>query len=56
VFASGPPQEGQIVGYYGEGEAAPVTVKEAERKKGNDINVVLFPGRGPFSETNPKKR
>ncbi len=55
AFASGPPQEGQIVGYFGEGEAAPVTVKERERKKGTNINVVLFPGRGPFSEANPQK-
>jgi len=55
VFASGPPQEGQIVGYYGEGDAVPVAVKEGERKKGTNINVVLFPGRGPFSETNPQK-
>jgi len=55
VFASGPPKEGQIVGYYGEGGAAPVTVKEGERKIGTNINVVLFPGSGPFSEANPQK-
>ena len=55
IFASGPPQEGQIVGYYGKGDAAPVTVKEGERKKGNNINVVLFPGRGPLSDANPQK-
>jgi hypothetical protein len=50
-FASGPPEPGQIVGYYGEGTPAPVTVKEGEIKKGIDFKVILFPGRGPLSGT-----
>lgn len=49
AFTSGPPEPGQIVGYYGEVAPAPVTVKESEIKKGVDFKVILFPGRGPFS-------
>jgi hypothetical protein len=52
-FASGPPEPGQIVGYYGEGTPAPVTIKEGEKLKDIDFKVILFPGRGPFSGTNP---
>ncbi len=49
MFASGPPEPGQIVGYYGEGAPAPVTVKEGEIVKNVNFTVILFPGRGPFS-------
>ena len=52
-FTSGPPEPGQIVGYYGEGTPVPVAVKEGEIKKGFDFKVILFPGRGPFSGTPP---
>ena len=48
-FASGPPEPGQIVGYYGEGTPAAVTIKDGETLKGIDFKVILFPGRGPFS-------
>jgi len=50
-FAAGPPEPGQIVGYYGEGTPAPVTVEQCEIRKGIDFRVILFPGRGPFSGT-----
>lgn len=55
-FTSGPPVPGQIVGYYGDGTPAPVTVKEGEIKKGIDFKVIRFPGRGPFSGTAPEKQ
>jgi hypothetical protein len=48
-FASGPPEPGQIVGFYGEGAAAPVTIKAGEVLKGIDFTVIRFPGRGPYS-------
>lgn len=50
-FASGPPEPGQIVGYYGEGRPAPITVIAGQVLKGVDFVVILFPGRGPFSGT-----
>jgi hypothetical protein len=53
AFASGPPEPGQIVGYYGEGQPAPVTVTEGQILKGVHFRVILFPGRGPFSNTAP---
>jgi hypothetical protein len=53
-FNSGPPEPGQIVGYYGEGTPAPVTVKKDEIVKGADFKVILFPGRGPFSGAGPE--
>ena len=53
-FAVGPPEPGQIVGYYGEGTPVPIVVKEGELKKGVDFKVILFPGRGPFSGTGPQ--
>ena len=48
-FTSGPPMPGQIVGYYGDGKPAPITLKEGEVRKGINFNVIKFPGRGPFS-------
>jgi hypothetical protein len=56
LFASGPPEPGQIVGYYGDGVPAPITVKEGELKKGINFQVILFPGRGPFSGMAPPKQ
>jgi hypothetical protein len=53
AFASGPPEPGQIVGYYGEGQPAPVTIKEGEVLKDIHFRVILFPGRGPFSGAPP---
>jgi len=50
-FAAGPPEPGHIVGYYGEGTPAPVTVEHCQVIKGIDFRVILFPGRGPFSGT-----
>lgn len=55
-FASGPPQPGQIVGYYGEGAPAPIAVKEGEIRKQIDFKVIEFPGRGPFSGTVPERQ
>jgi len=54
-FASGPPEPGQIVGYYGEGSPAPVTVKEGQIKKGIVLKVNLFPGSGPLPGTPPAR-
>jgi hypothetical protein len=45
-FAAGPPEPGQIIGYYGEGTPAPVSVKHREIMKGIDFQVVVFRGRG----------
>jgi hypothetical protein len=56
LFASGPPEPGQIVGYYGDGVPAPITVKDGERMKGINFQVILFPGRGPFSGMAPAKQ
>lgn len=52
-FAAGPPEPGQIVGYFGETSPAPVSVKEGEIRQGINFRVILFPGRGPFSTTVP---
>lgn len=46
-FAAGPPEPGQIVGYYGEGTPVPVSVKDCEIIEGIDFQVVVFRGRGP---------
>jgi len=46
-FTIGPPEPGQIVGFYGDGSIPPVRVKEGEIKKGVDFTVILFGGRGP---------
>ena len=54
-FASGPPEPGQIVGYYGEGQPAPISVKEGQVLTGIDFGVILFPGRGPFSGGAPAR-
>lgn len=55
-FASGPPVPGQIVGYYGEGAPAPVTIKDGEIRKEIDFKVIEFPGRGPFSGAVPERQ
>jgi len=49
VFMSGPPEPGQIMGYYGEGAAAPLAIKKGQSLRDINFRVVLFPGRGPFS-------
>ena len=49
AFTSGPPEPGQIMGFYGESSSAPVMIKKGERKNDVNFRVVLFPGRGPFS-------
>lgn len=46
-FAAGPPEPGQIVGYYGEGTPVPVSIKDCEVIEGIDFQVVVFHGRGP---------
>jgi hypothetical protein len=48
-FAAGPPQPGQIVGYFGDGKPEPVTVKKGDILKGINFRVIRFPGRGPLS-------
>jgi len=53
-FAAGPPEPGQIVGYYGEGTPAPVSVKDCEILNGIDFQVVVFRGRGPIPRPAPK--
>jgi len=52
-FAAGPPEPGQIVGYYGEGTPVPVPVKECEIVKRIDFQVVVFRGRGPSPQRVP---
>ncbi|UCD34817.1 MAG: carboxypeptidase regulatory-like domain-containing protein [Nitrospiraceae bacterium] len=52
-FAAGPPEPGQIVGYYGDGTPAPVVIEECEIKEGVNFRVIMFPGRGPMSGTVP---
>jgi len=54
-FAAGPPEPGQIVGYYGEGTPAPVPVKDGQIVKGIDFQVVIFRGRGPAPVPPPSK-
>jgi hypothetical protein len=53
-FAAGPPEPGQIVGYYGEGTPSPVSVKDCEIIEGIDFQVVVFRGRGPAPKPAPE--
>jgi hypothetical protein len=53
-FSSGPPEPGQIVGYYGEAGQEAIKVKDGQTMKNVDFKVILFPGRGPFSGSGPK--
>jgi len=46
-FSIGPPEPGQIVGFYGDGSLAPVRVKDGEIVKGINFTVIVFGGRGP---------
>lgn len=46
-FSIGPPEPGQIVGFYGDGSLSPVRVKNGEIVKGVNFTVILFGGRGP---------
>lgn len=46
-FSIGPPEPGQIVGFYGDGSLAPVHIKEGEIVKGVNFTVIVFGGRGP---------
>ncbi len=55
-FAAGPPEPGQIVGYYGEGVPKPVPIKDCEILKGIDFQVVVFRGRGPSPQRVPKSQ
>jgi hypothetical protein len=55
-FAAGPPEPGQIIGYYGEGTPKPVPVKECQILKGIDFQVVVFRGRGPSPQRVPKSQ
>jgi hypothetical protein len=52
----GPPQQGQIVGYYGKEKPFPVAVKEGQVLKGIDFGVLIFPGRGPIPDRNSEKQ
>lgn len=45
--ALGPPEPGQIVGFYGDGSLTSLQVKDGEVLKGVNFTVVLFGGRGP---------
>ena len=51
VYGGGPPEEGSVMGVYGK-QKTPTAVKvyTGESKKGMDINVIRFPGRGPREE------
>jgi hypothetical protein len=55
-FAAGPPQPGQIVGYYGDGRPAPVSLEEGKILKGINFSVIKFPGRGPLSNPPSKEQ
>ncbi len=55
-FAAGPPEPGQIVGYYGEGTPKPVPIKDCKILKGIDFQVVVFRGRGPSPQRVPKSQ
>ena len=44
---SGPPEPGDIVGYYGEGTPEAVVVKDGVVQDGVNFIVILFGGRGP---------
>lgn len=55
-FAAGPPEPGQIVGYYGEGTPKPVPIKDCDIIKGIDFQVVVFRGRGPSPQRVPKSQ
>ena len=54
-FAAGPPEPGQIVGYYGEGTPSTVPVKEREIIEGIDFQVIVFQGRGPGPNSSPNR-
>jgi hypothetical protein len=51
VYGGGPPRDGSIMGVYGD-KKTPTAVKvySGEAKKGIDIAVIKFPGRGPREE------
>ena len=50
-LGGGPPEPGQILGIFGEQVPTAITVKEGEIKKGVNIKVIRFRGRGPSSGT-----
>ncbi len=52
-YSSGPPEPGQIVGFYGEGSPSPVPIVRGQIKEHVDFQVILFPGRGPASGAQP---
>ncbi len=55
-FAAGPPEPGQIIGYFGEGTPAPISVKDEEIVKEINMQVVTFIGRGPVPRPAPKDK
>jgi hypothetical protein len=55
-FAAGPPEPGQIIGYFGEGIPAPISVKDEEIVKEINMQVVIFRGRGPAPRPAPKDK
>lgn len=50
----GPPEPGHLLGMFGGKTPVPVTVKDAEIKKGIDITVIRFPGKGPRAGAGPR--
>jgi len=51
IYGGGPPTDGSVMGVYGKQKTPiPVKVFTNETKKGIDIAVVKFPGRGPREE------
>lgn len=47
LYGGGPPAAGGIIGIYGKETSTAIVVNTGEIRKGIDINVVRFPGRGP---------
>lgn len=52
-LGGGPPEPGQILGIFGEQVPTAIMVKDGEIKRGIDIKVIRFRGRGPASGTGP---
>jgi hypothetical protein len=55
-LGGGPPEPGQIVGIFGEQVPTAITVKDGEIRKGIDIKVIRFRGRGPAAGMGPKRQ
>jgi len=55
-FVQGPPEPGQIVGQYGEGDPAPVMVNDGEIVKDIHFTAIYFGNRGPRPGQGPPQQ